>query len=223
MVELTFEPERDMKMYKAHWFIHNEFSYGPPTAPHAAVLQPLVEASNRDGTMNRRPKFIDGFRRNAIVTAGEFYKRNIRKQSTDPDEEEFKPIYEKICGPSWLSINRAGMISGTPGDNDVDDDYQKMVIQVSDRGGLSEVAEFNFKVKEPGTPAPSPGPTKFDRPTKHPTTYLFAIRSYDFKELIYFSPELVGSGWKAEGLGPFGRCAGVSIYIYIYIYVLYII
>ena len=219
MVELTFEPERDMKMYKAHWFIHNEFSYGPPTAPHAAVLQPLVEASNRDGTMNRRPKFIDGFRRTAIVTAGEFYKRNIRKQSTDPDEEEFKPIYEKICGPSWLSINRAGMISGTPGDNDVDDDYQKMVIQVSDRGGLSEVAEFNFKVKEPGTPAPSPGPTKFDRPTKHPTTYLFAIRSYDFKELIYFSPELVGSGWKAEGLGPFGRCAGVSIYIY----VLYII
>ena len=150
---------------------------------------------------------------------GEAYKRNIRKQSTDPDDDEWKPIYEKICGPSWLSINRAGMIEGTPDEKDVDDDYRTMVIRVSDRNGLSDTAEFNFKVKEPETPEPTPEPiTKRSptrapsalRPTNHPTTHLFSIRSYNFKELIYFSPELVGPGWKAEGMGPFGRCAGVS-------------
>ena len=200
-----------MKMYKAHWFIHNEFSYG---RRNAALLQPFSEATNRDGSIpiNRRPNFLDGFRRNAIVTSGEAYKRNIRRQSIDPDEKEFKPIYEKICGPSWLSINRAGLISGTPDDNDIDENYQTMMIRVSDRSGLSDVAEFNFKVKAPETPAPSRSPTTkaTELPTNHPTTFVFAHRSNDFNELIYFSPELVGSGWKAEDLGPFGRCAGVS-------------
>ena len=88
------------------------------------------------------------------------------------------------------------------------------MIRVSDRSGLSDVAEFNFKVKAPETPAPSRSPTSTTQgtelPTNHPTTFVFAHRSNDFNELIYFSPELVGSGWKAEDLGPFGRCAGVS-------------
>ena len=211
LVEWSYDVKEDMKMYKAHWFIHNEFSYG---RGNAGLLQPFSEATNRDGSnpINRRPNFLDGFRRNAIVTSGEAYKRNIRRQSIDPDEKEFKPIYEKICGPSWLSINRAGLISGTPDDNDIDDNYQTMMIRVSDRSGLSDVAEFNFKVKASETPAPSRSPTTkaTELPTNHPTTFVFAHRSNDFNELIYFSPELVGSGWKAEDLGPFGRCAGVS-------------
>ena len=219
LVEWTYEPEDDMKMYKAHWFLHNEFSYGPPNGD---PLKKFVQAQTiyrNGGPTNRRPQFLDGFRRNAIVDAGESYKRNIRKQSTDPDEDEWKPVYEKICGPSWLSINRAGMIEGTPSESDIDNDYQTMVIRVSDRNGLSDVAEFNFKVKEPGIPEPTPAPThaptqrpvEFNQqPTNHPTTHLFSVRSNNFKELIYFSPELVGPGWKAEGMGPFGRCAGVS-------------
>ena len=223
MVEWSYEPEDDMKMYKARWFIHNEFSYGSPNGdPLKNFIQ--TQSINRHGeSTNRRPQFLDEFRRNAIVTVGESYKRNIRKQSTDPDEDEWKPIYEKICGPSWLSINRAGMIEGTPDEKDVDDDYRTMVIRVSDRNGLSDTAEFNFKVKELETPEPTPEPiTKRSptrapsalRPTNHPTTHLFSIRSYNFKELIYFSPELVGPGWKAEGMGPFGRCAGVSYSIH---------
>ena len=218
MVEWSYEPEDDMKMYKARWFIHNEFSYGKLNS-NAIKYFFHYQTINRHGeSTNRRPQFLDEFRRNAIVTVGESYKRNIRKQSTDPDDDEWKPIYEKICGPSWLSINRAGMIEGTPDEKDVDDDYRTMVIRVSDRNGLSDTAEFNFKVKEPETPEPTPEPiTKRSptrapsalRPTNHPTTHLFSIRSYNFKELIYFSPELVGPGWKAEGMGPFGRCAGV--------------
>ena len=219
VMEWSYEPEDDMKMYKARWFIHNEFSYGKLNS-NAIKYFLHYQTINRNGeSTNRRPQFLDEFRRNAIVTVGESYKRNIRKQSTDPDEDEWKPIYEKICGPSWLSINRAGMIEGTPDEKDVDDDYRTMVIRVSDRNGLSDTAEFNFKVKELETPEPTPEPiTKRSptrapsalRPTNHPTTHLFSIRSYNFKELIYFSPELVGPGWKAEGMGPFGRCAGVS-------------
>ena len=219
VMEWSYEPEDDMKMYKARWFIHNEFSYGKLNS-NAIKYFLHYQTINRHGeSTNRRPQFLDEFRRNAIVTVGESYKRNIRKQSTDPDDDEWKPIYEKICGPSWLSINRAGMIEGTPDEKDVDDDYRTMVIRVSDRNGLSDTAEFNFKVKELETPEPTPEPiTKRSptrapsalRPTNHPTTHLFSIRSYNFKELIYFSPELVGSGWKAEGMGPFGRCAGVS-------------
>ena len=219
VMEWSYEPEDDMKMYKARWFIHNEFSYGKLNS-NAIKYFLHYQTINRHGeSTNRRPQFLDEFRRNAIVTVGESYKRNIRKQSTDPDDDEWKPIYEKICGPSWLSINRAGMIEGTPDEKDVDDDYRTMVIRVSDRNGLSDTAEFNFKVKEPETPKPTPEPiTKrsptrapsAQRPTNHPTTHLFSIRSYNFKELIYFSPELVGPGWKAEGMGPFGRCAGVS-------------
>lgn len=223
VMEWSYEPEEDMKMYKAHWFIHNEFSYGPPNSNVMKIFM-HYQTNNRHGEpTNRRPQFLDEFRRNAIVRAGDSYKRNIRKQSTDPDEDEWKPIYEKICGPSWLSINRAGMIEGTPADSDVDDDYRTMVIRVSDGNGLSDEAEFNFKVKEPETPestreptlktmkrAPTPRPVEFGQPTNHPTTHLYSLRSYNFKELIYFSPELVGPSWQAEGMGPFGRCAGVS-------------
>ena len=55
---------------------------------------------------------------------------------------------------------------------------------------------------------PSASPTPGPSPTEHPTTAIFADRSNDFTELIYFSPELVGPGWESFGMGPFGKCAG---------------
>ena len=58
------------------------------------------------------------------------------------------------------------------------------------------------------TQSPTSEPTISLSPTEYPTTAIFADRSKDFDELIYFSPEIVGSAWKSEGMGPFGRCAG---------------
>lgn len=188
----SYEPSEDMAMYKAHWFVHNEFSYGPADG---LLLQPFPV--NR-GSTNRRPQWSTEHRRNAILTAGEFYKRNIRKQSTDPDGDS--PIYEKICGPAWLSVTRAGMISGTPDNENIDDDYRKMLIRVSDKGGLSDVAEFQFRVDAAPTASP----------TQHPTTDLFAKRMQDSETLIYYGPEQVGPIWKSSGQGPYGRCVGVS-------------
>jgi len=191
MTEWSYEPSRDMAMYKAHWFVHNEFSYGPADASHIPNF-PINRAST-----NRRPQWSSTHRRNAIVTAGEFYKRNIRKHSTDPDGDS--PIYEKICGPKWLSITRAGMISGTPDHDNVDDDYRPMLIRVSDKGGLSDVAEYEFRVNAAPTSSP----------TQHPTTTLYAKRMEDSDTLIYYGPEEVGPGqWKTSGIGPFGRCSG---------------
>mmetsp|Transcript_6231 Transcript_6231/g.17446 ORF Transcript_6231/g.17446 Transcript_6231/m.17446 type:complete len:490 (+) Transcript_6231:215-1684(+) len=58
------------------------------------------------------------------------------------------------------------------------------------------------------TPSPTASPTITLSPTDHPTTAIFANRSNDFAELIYFTPEIVGSGWRSWNMGPFGRCAG---------------
>ena len=55
---------------------------------------------------------------------------------------------------------------------------------------------------------PSASPTPGPSPTEHPTTAIFADRSNDFTELIYFSQKLVGPGWESFGMGPFGKCAG---------------
>jgi len=73
----------------------------------------------------------------------------------------------------------------------------------------SPVEEQAFESPTPTpTSSPTASPTITRSPTDHPTTAIFANRSQDFPELIYFSPDLVGPSWKTAGMGPFGRCAG---------------
>ena len=56
--------------------------------------------------------------------------------------------------------------------------------------------------------SPSDSPTMSLSPTEHPTTAIFANRSNDFDELIYFGPDIVGPGWGSSDMGPLGKCAG---------------
>ena len=113
------------------------------------------------------------------------------------------------------------------GDCDLDSDcagdlicFQRSGIQNATIPGCLGTAEedVDYCIDEVMAPSEAPSTTPTTQPslqptpmpTDHPTTAIFANRSQDFDELIYFSPELVGPSWTSEGseMGPFGRCAG---------------
>ena len=82
--------------------------------------------------------------RTTLPTASvdQFYQSSLRGLALDPDETEL--TYTLLEGPDWLSIDEAGMLSGTPSLSDVG--FYTWTLQATDTTGQTAVSELELRV-----------------------------------------------------------------------------
>jgi hypothetical protein len=121
-----------MEFYKAHWFQHNTFSYGPAT-------------SSTNPPANRAPTFLSTPA--STVLEGEDYSYTAAVYDTDDEDTLTR---SEVLLPEWLNFDAiSGLLSGTPGTNDLGG--HTVTLRVND-GTVDVDQTFTIFVVKPGLP-----------------------------------------------------------------------
>ena len=92
---------------------------------------------------NHAPKFSSNPLIRADATQGAAYTtQSIYDSATDTDGGT--PIYEKVSGPSWLSVAANGALSGTPANSD--NGKNLFIVRVTDSAGATDDAMLSVTV-----------------------------------------------------------------------------
>jgi len=96
---------------------------------------------------NRAPVWTSNPLTFTNATAGQFYSASLSGSASDPNGDTV--TFSKVGGPTWLSINGAGGLSGTPSSANVGTNI--FLARATDPSGLSSVTTLNLIVA--GAPA----------------------------------------------------------------------
>jgi len=108
------------------------------TISNAAITQIKLIVTPGEDT-NSPPVFVTTSLSDA--TEGKAYSDTLK--ATDPDENDVL-TFGIITGPSWLSVDTSGVLSGTPGANDLGSNT--ISIKVTDNRGLSDTLSTTISV-----------------------------------------------------------------------------
>jgi hypothetical protein len=130
----------------------NGFISGFPSNANANTNVFIVSARDASGLSNTAslyiyvngvPGFVTDPFTSTTVTVGQSYSANIASQATDPNPTDVLN-FSKVSGPSWLTVNNSGALSGTPLDSDVG--TNSFVVSVADFVGLTGTATMTIAV-----------------------------------------------------------------------------
>jgi hypothetical protein len=106
------------------------------------VLSPIRILSHYTAASNRPPVFTTNPFSVQPANAGQPYSGTIATNATDPNGDTIN--FNKLSGPSWLTVASNGALSGTP--LSADDGTNSFVVSASDPGNLSNSATMTLTV-----------------------------------------------------------------------------
>ncbi|HHY85420.1 MAG TPA: hypothetical protein GYA07_07775 [Verrucomicrobia bacterium] len=92
---------------------------------------------------NQPPQFTSSPITRPAANQGQPYSETIADEATDPDEGDTLR-YSKAAGPAWLTVNANGVLSGTPGPDNVG--TNSFIVQATDSAGVSAFATLQLVV-----------------------------------------------------------------------------
>jgi len=103
----------------------------------------LVEHTNHAPTWKQNPIDLGKTKENAVFNA------SVASFATDPDTNDTL-TFTKVSGPTWLSVESTGQLSGTPRRSDLG--VNEFVVRVKDQAGLSAEVTVRIEVERVNTP-----------------------------------------------------------------------